>query len=79
MKDSHKDFDQSRTLLNSRQKLKRSGQQAESMRQSNGMMNMDPSIRTNEASGGLGSYTQKPQESEEDKIARYERIIEKLK
>ena len=82
LKSTNKEFDkgQGRTLLNSRQQSKRGGKGAtDSMRQSTGGFNMDPVGRTDELAGGLGSYTQKPQETEEDKIKRYERIIDKLK
>lgn len=68
----------SRTLLNSR-KSQRKGNNlrgTESMRQSSNTLNIDPTSRMDEFAGG---YYQKPQETEEDKIHRYERIIDKLK
>lgn len=63
--------------LNSRKSTKREHKGVESMRQSAAMFNADPSARLDEL--GAPSYNQKPQETEEDKILRYERIIEKLK
>ena len=83
LKSNLKDFDkgQNHTLLNSRQQSKRANAKGptDSMRQSTGGLNMDPASRADDIIGGLGSYTQKPQETEEDKIKRYERIIDKLK
>lgn len=65
----------SRTLLNSRTSKKRGGDPnliPESMRQSAQTFNMEGEF-------GPQSYMQKPPETEEEKIKRYERIIEKLK
>lgn len=69
----------SRTLLNSRKNTKREGMPlgVDSMRHSTGMFGMAQGIR-NEDLGTINPL-QKPQETEEDKIKRYERIIEKLK
>jgi predicted phage gp36 major capsid-like protein len=68
----------SRTLLNSRKSQRRGDnlRGTESMRQSANTLNIDSTSKMHEIGGG---YYQKPQETEEDKIHRYERIIDKLK
>ena len=67
-----------RTLLNSRKSNRKDelSRGPGSMRQSTNTLNVDPTARTEEFGGG---YYQKPQETEDDKIQRYERIIDKLK
>ena len=67
------DKPQSRTLLNSRISKKRNeGGFVDSIRQS--AQNFDP-----DTDFAAQSYMQKPPETEDEKIKRYERIIEKLK
>lgn len=65
----------SRTLLNSRKSVKRgvNNLQPESLRQSMQTLNVG------EGDLAAQTYMQKPPETEEEKINRYERIIEKLK
>jgi len=65
-----------RTLLNSRKSSKRNNPVAESLRQSTGRMKFGQSVKGDYNAASFGPALQ---ESEEDKIHRYERIIEKLK
>lgn len=66
-----------RTLLNSRKNTKRSNQtKLDSIRQSAGKLNMGSKINGENFAASFGPG---PQESEEDKVQRYQRIIEKLK
>lgn len=74
---SEKKPEKGRNLINSRQSSRKNKPGTESMRQSTGGLAFDQNSKVGDyvaASFGPG-----PQETEEDKVKRYERIIQKLK
>jgi hypothetical protein len=69
--------DKGRTLLNSKKSSRKNKQMTESVRQSTGGLPHDLNTRAGDTV--TAPFGPGPQESEEDKVKRYERIIQKLK